>query len=129
MIKIFTDGGSRGNPGPAAAGYVVFDSAGNIREKCGKYIGIATNNDAEYQGVVEALSAVSDPELAFFLDSMLVVNQLNGLWKVKEARIREYITKIRVLEAGRKITYTHIPREKNKEADSLVNETLDRQIQ
>lgn len=125
MIKVFTDGGSRGNPGPAAAGYVVFDDAGNIRQKCGKYLGVATNNEAEYQGVIEALTALPDLELAFFLDSLLVVNQLNGLWKIKEPRLRDLLMQVKQLENNRKITYTHVPREKNFEADLLVNETLD----
>lgn len=128
IFKVFTDGGSRGNPGPAAAGFVVYDDSGNIRQKRRKYLGIATNNEAEYQGVIEALS---HPELAggfhinFFLDSLLVVNQLNGLWKIKEPRLRELILKIRGLEAGKNVTYTHIPREQNTIADQLVNETLD----
>lgn len=128
IYKVFTDGGSRGNPGPAACAFVVYDDSGNIRQKRGKYLGIATNNEAEYQGVIEALchpELVSGSEINFFLDSLLVVNQLNGLWKIKEPRLRELILKIRELEAGKNITYTHIPREQNKEADALVNETLD----
>jgi len=129
MIKVFTDGGSRGNPGPAACGYVVYDEAGNIRQKCGKYLGVATNNEAEYQGVIEALchpELVSGSQVDFFLDSLLVVNQLNGLWKVKEARLRELLYRVRELENGRRITYSYVPREKNAEADLLVNETLDK---
>lgn len=138
MISIFTDGGSRGNPGPAACAYVVYDSSGILREKCGKYLSIATNNEAEYQGVIEALSYLSNLsdvgnlEINFFLDSLLVVNQLNGLWKVKDSRMREYLTKIRLLESEiihrsplTAIRYNHIPREKNQAADALVNETLD----
>ncbi len=128
MIKIFTDGGSRGNPGQAACAYVVFDDAGNIRQSCGKYLGVATNNEAEYQGVIEALTALKDLELSFFLDSLLVVNQLNGLWKIKEPRLRELLLKVRALENNRKITYTHIPREQNTTADLLVNETLDQKM-
>ncbi len=128
MIKIFTDGGSRGNPGQAACAYVVYDHAGNIRQKCGKYLGVATNNEAEYQGVIEALMGVSDQELSFFLDSLLVVNQLNGLWKIKEPRLRELLLKVRALENNRKITYSHIPREQNAAADLLVNETLDQKM-
>ncbi len=128
MIKIFTDGGSRGNPGQAACAYVVFDDAGNIRQSCGKYLGVATNNEAEYQGVIEALTALKDLELSFFLDSLLVVNQLNGLWKIKAPRLRELLMKGRALENNRKITYTHIPREQNTTADLLVNETLDQKM-
>lgn len=128
MIKVFTDGGARGNPGPAACAFVVFDDAGNIRQKSGKYLGVATNNEAEYQGVIEALTALADSDLSFFLDSKLVASQLSGLWKVKEPRIRELVAKIRILEAGRNITYSHIPREENYQADLLVNETLDTEL-
>lgn len=129
--KVFTDGGSRGNPGAAACAFVVYDDSGNIRQKCGKFLGVATNNEAEYQGVIEALSYLSNLgnlsnlKVNFFLDSLLVVNHLNGLWKIKEPRLRELILKIRELEAGKNITYTHIPREQNAVADLLVNETLD----
>lgn len=128
MLKVFTDGGSRSNPGPAACAYVVFDGAGNLQKKCGKYLGIATNNEAEYQGIIEALTAVEDINISFFLDSLLVVQQLNGLWKVKEPRLRALLLKVRELEAGRGITYSHIPREKNWQADLLVNETLDKEV-
>lgn len=130
-LKIFTDGGARGNPGPAACAYVASDDAGNIRNMCGKYLGPATNNEAEYQGVIEALNWCQETkatEADFYLDSLLVVNQLNGLWKIKEARLRELLTKAQSLEAGVKVTYTHVTRDKNKQADLLVNETLDAQM-
>lgn len=130
-FKVFTDGGSRGNPGKAACAFVVYDDAGNIRQKRGKYLGVATNNEAEYHGVVEALSHSElgeESHINFFLDSLLVVNQLNGLWKIKEPRLRELLMKVKQLENNRKITYAHVPREKNYEADLLVNETLDAQI-
>ncbi len=133
-FKIFTDGGSRGNPGKAACAFVVYDDAGNIRQKRGIYLGTATNNEAEYNGVIEALGYLRDLgdignlNINFFLDSLLVVNQLNGLWKIKEPRLRELLMKVKELENNRNVTYTHIPREKNYEADLLVNETLDAQI-
>lgn len=131
MLKIFCDGGSRGNPGSAACAYIIYDDAGNIREKCGKYLGTATNNEAEYQAVIEALSYLSHlGDLTFFLDSLLVVNQLNGLWKIKEPRLRELFAKIKQLEQSNNLTikYTHIPREQNRAADALVNETLDKNL-
>lgn len=134
-LKIFTDGGSRGNPGAAACAFVVYDSAGNLQEKCGKYLGLATNNEAEYQGVVEALRWVKGQidqgrditEVKFYLDSLLVVQQLNCQWKIKEARLQELFFTIKALEQEirGKITYHHILRQKNKEADSVVNQTLD----
>lgn len=133
-LKIFTDGGSRGNPGPAAAAFVAYDDAGNLREKRGKYLGIVTNNEAEYQAVIEALSYLSNlgdlsnlDKIDFFLDSNLVVNQLNGLFKIKEPRLRDLLVKIRALEGetGLPVTYSYVPREKNAEADLQVNQTLD----
>ena len=138
MLKVYTDGGSRGNPGPAACAFVVFDDAGNLRYKRGKYLGVATNNEAEYAGVIEALRyfqpkagpplAERDLSVQFFLDSLLVVNQLNGLWKVKEPRLRELVIQVRSLENGLAVTYSHVPREQNSQADFLVNETLDGQM-
>lgn len=138
MLKIFTDGGARGNPGPAACAFVVADQAGNLREKRGKYLGTATNNEAEYQGVIEALSYLSnlshlnDLSVEFFLDSELIVNQINGLWKVKEPRLRELLLRVREAEAvlvkrfpSLVLTYSSVPRAQNQEADTVVNEVLD----
>ncbi|MEK7581457.1 MAG: ribonuclease HI family protein [Patescibacteria group bacterium] len=128
-MLINCDGGSRGNPGPAAFGFVVKSNGKLVKEGFG-YIGIATNNTAEYTAVIEALSWLKentkDEELTFNLDSLLVVSQLNGLYKVKNATIRELIVKIRQLETSfSKIVYKHVPREQNKEADRLVNLALD----
>lgn len=128
-MKIFCDGGSRGNPGPAACAFVAHDDAGNTRAKCGKYLGVATNNEAEYSAVILALEHLNSlNSIDFLLDSLLVVNQLNGLWKIKNPRLRELLMKVRELEAGKKITYTHVPREQNSAADLLVNETLDAEL-
>ena len=133
IYKVFTDGGSRGNPGKAACAFVVYDDAGNLREKRGNYLGIATNNEAEYNGVIRALDylqTVKDiEEVNFFLDSQLVVNQLNGFWKVKEPRMRDLLLKIRERESGiaRNISFSYVPREQNTVADALLNETLDAQ--
>lgn len=131
-LNVYCDGGSRGNPGPAACAFVV---AGDMQYKCGKYLGETTNNVAEYQGVIEALSYLRNlgdlrdlSELNFFLDSNLVVNQLNGLFKVKNGTLRELLLKTRALEQemnGVKLRYQYVPREQNWEADRLVNETLD----
>lgn len=128
-LNVYCDGGSRGNPGPAACAFVI---AGDMQYKCGKYLGVATNNVAEYEAVISALSYLSDlrdlSELNFFLDSNLVVNQLNGLFKVKNGTLRELLLKVRALEqelTGVLVTYQYVPREQNQEADRLVNETLD----
>ena len=123
MLRVFTDGGSRGNPGPAACAFY-------SREKRGKYLGIMTNNEAEYEAVIlawEWLQNQDFDQVEFFSDSSLVVNQLNGKFKIKEARLREKILKIRSLEKG-KFTYNLVPRSQNLEADLLVNQTLDSQM-
>ena len=129
FLNVYTDGGSRGNHGPAACAFVVYDDAGNLREKSGKYLGIATNNYAEYQGVIEALDHIPEKatQVNFYLDSLLVVSQLNGKWKVKDENIKELVAKIqfKILNLKFKISFVHIPREKNFQADKLVNETLD----
>lgn len=132
--RVFVDGGSRGNPGPAAIGFLIRDSSGKIVYQQGKYIGKTTNNVAEYQAVIEALkwlaSNIKPPtsNIQFFLDSKLVVNQLNGLFKVKETKMRDLVIKVRQLEKelGGNVSYQLIPREKNSLADNLVNQTLDK---
>lgn len=130
---IFVDGGARGNPGPAAIGVVVKDTLGNLIHKFGKLIGETTNNVAEYSAVIEALLWVKaldqkPKHIRFFLDSELVVSQLKGTYRVKKAHLRDLMMKIRILEqeVGGSILYDAVPREKNREADRLVNLTLDR---
>lgn len=131
-LTVFTDGGSRGNPGPAAIGFLVKDDKGNILAKVGKAIGRATNNVAEYTAVIEALKWLQNnceftqpakTQINFFLDSKLVVNQLNGLYKIKDAGLRNLAFEVRRQEAvlGQNIYYRHIGREKNTIADFLVN--------
>lgn len=133
-IKIYTDGGSRNNPGEAACAFVVYKQ-NKIIHKESKRLGIASNNNAEYQGVVCALEYLkslagimgkSITRVVFVSDSLLMVNQLNGVYKVKNAAIRDFIMKIRILESEIKLPtlYTHVLREKNTEADALVKEAL-----
>lgn len=131
MIEIFCDGGSRGNPGLAAYGFVVKIEKATVAKGLG-VLGIATNNFAEYTAVIEALNwaqkNLKGKDLNFYMDSQLVASQLSGLFKIKNAQIRELVFKVRTLETDfGQITYTHIPREKNQEADSLVNQALDDQ--
>jgi ribonuclease HI len=135
MIKIFTDGGSRGNPGEAAIGVFITNSKGVPIDSFGKKIGIGTNNEAEYTAVIEALSWVRDhPEhimgqdkISFYLDSLLVVSQINGLYRVKNPKMQSLLSLVRVHERAINITisYQHIPREQNTEADKQVNMALD----
>jgi ribonuclease HI len=132
---VHTDGGARGNPGPAAVGVVIekiVDGRSSIVDEFGKRIGEATNNIAEYTAVKEALKAMKplvgeSPEMYFYLDSTLVVNQLNGIFKIKEPTLRSLATDIRILEeeVGGGVHYITIPREQNRRADFLVNQALD----
>lgn len=134
MINVYTDGGARGNPGPAAIGVFVIDEKRAVLARIGKKIGHATNNVAEYTAVIEGLTWIAGninklniDRVNFFLDSQLVVSQLNGIYKIKNAVLRELLFSIREKEAsiGSVISYTHIPRAKNKNADKLVNVALD----
>lgn len=127
-LNIYTDGGARGNPGPAAIGVVVKDGY-NVIKHYSKYIGIATNNEAEYQALIFALQKVKElkpKELKCFLDSELVVKQLNHQYKIKEEKLIPFFIKVWNLTLDfEKVTFESIRREKNKEADKLVNEVLD----
>ncbi len=132
-LKIFTDGGSRGNPGPAAYGFVIYDSKNELLFEEGRIIGTNTNNVAEYSGVVGALkwveenSDIEKPTIQFYLDSMLATMQLSNKWKIKNENLRNLFFTIKLLERsiGGKISYSHVRRENNKEADRLVNLALD----
>jgi len=130
MIEVYCDGGSRGNPGHSAFGFVVTDDDKIIKEGAG-YIGIATNNVAEYTAIVEALNWLEGyyrgADIKFYLDSKLAVSQLSGLYKVKNSNIREFVLKIRSLETSfGQISYRLIPRRENSRADALVNQVLDK---
>ena len=141
-LIIHTDGGARGNPGPAAVGVVIErqDESKVESQKSkvlvvefGKRIGETTNNVAEYTAVIEALKEVKSlkskvkSEIQFFLDSNLVVQQLNGKFKVKDAKLRELLIAVRMLEqeVGGEVSYDYVPREENRSADFLVNQALD----
>ncbi|OGK24059.1 hypothetical protein A3F58_01375 [Candidatus Roizmanbacteria bacterium RIFCSPHIGHO2_12_FULL_37_9b] len=130
-LKIYTDGGSINNPGPAAIAFVIYQDS-HIFHQHSSRIGVNTNNFAEYSALVRALEWVKKNSLAnilnitIFSDSNLMINQLNGLYKVKNAVIREFILKIIILEQEIKtpIFYRYVPREKNRLADSLVKKEL-----
>jgi ribonuclease HI len=148
-LNIYCDGGARGNPGPAAIGFVVKDSLGKILHRYSERIGKATNNIAEYQAVIAALVWITKYEgklpikkqtYKFYLDSRLVVNQLNGKFRIKDEKLKALVIRVRNLErtanltsrAGRdlfsenefRISYNLIPRTQNLEADALVNDAL-----
>lgn len=136
VLTIYTDGGARGNPGPAAYGFVITDEKGSLIYEEGKTIGVNTNNVAEYSAVVESLrwvlSNIHDPisNIQFFMDSKLVCEQMSGRWKIKNENLRNLYFTIKDLEnkLGAQVTYKHVYREKNKEADALVNKALDDEI-
>jgi ribonuclease HI len=130
-LEIYTDGGARGNPGPAGIGVAIWEG-NNLVETHAKYIGEATNNQAEYQAVIlglEQAKRMKAGELDFYLDSELAVNQLNRKFKIKDAQLGLLFVKAWNLMVGfKKVTFTHIPREQNKGADSLVNKAIDEAI-
>lgn len=165
-LRIFTDGGSRGNPGDAGIGGVVYNEAHEVVFEFSKYIGLATNNEAEYEAVKTALDwvqkylqehqaqapvtpqtpitpLITNPtttsivtpaptitpitQIDFFLDSKLVVEQMNKNWKIKEPRMQVLAQSCwkKIAELHIPVSFTHVLREKNKEADLLVNQALD----
>lgn len=129
-LKIFSDGGARGNPGPAGIGAIIYDIEDNIVAKVSEYIGETTNNQAEYKACLAGIKKASElgaEEAEFFLDSELVVKQLNREYKVKNKDLAPLFVKIfNETLKFRKVTFTHIRRELNKEADKLANEAMDK---
>jgi ribonuclease HI len=127
-LIINTDGGSRGNPGPAGIGVVFSDENGEIVAKFKEYIGEGTNNTAEYRALVLALTKAKDfefTEAECRLDSELVVKQLLGHYKVKDAKMKLLYAEVQELMFFKPVKFVHVRREYNKEADALVNEALD----
>jgi ribonuclease HI len=132
ILVINTDGGARGNPGPAGIGVVIRDAAsGDLVFDHGGYIGEATNNVAEYRALLKALETARDlgaDELQINMDSELVVRQMLGQYKIKQPELQKLAAEvIKVLKSFSKFSFTHVRRELNKEADALVNQALDAQ--
>lgn len=132
-IIAYSDGGSRGNPGPSAAGFVLMDGRERILEQGGEYLGITTNNHAEYHGVRLALEAARRAgyvQVECRIDSMLVVNQLNRVYQIKNRDLWPINERIVELVGGfERVTFTHVKREFNQLADGMVNKILDQQAQ
>lgn len=136
-LVVYTDGGSRGNPGPAACGVVIKDAAGSIVKSYGQTLGRTTNNEAEYAAVVFALKKIKAlfgkketkvMSIEMRLDSELVVRQLKGEYKIEEERLFPLFIKIWNLKMDfGGVAFRHVPREENREADRLVNEALDKE--
>ena len=138
-LIIYTDGGARGNPGPAAYGVYIADSKGQEHASIGRAIGVATNNVAEYSAMREAYSWILEHEkdlpslelLDFRMDSLLVCNQLKGMFKVKSPELSVIYQQIKkdeemIRRKKIQIMYTHVPRAQNTQADRLVNMALDK---
>lgn len=133
QLVVFTDGGSRGNPGKAACAFVAQSNDATVHQEA-KALGVMTNNEAEYHGFLLSLewlkkSGTNQPDLSIVwkLDSKLVVEQLNRRWKIKEPRMRALADECWLVLASlpHPFTITHVPREENAFADALLNQTLD----
>ena len=127
--RLYTDGGARGNPGPAAYGYVLEADDGTVLAAEGEAIGDATNNTAEYRGLIAGLARAAElavPEVEVRSDSELLVKQMRGEYRVKNENLRTLsLEAARLARVIGKVTYVHVRREKNELADRLVNEALD----
>jgi ribonuclease HI len=131
-VVIYTDGGSRGNPGPSASGFVIFDDQKKLLVSKGVYLGITTNNQAEYTALKLALEEVKNlgaREVTVYMDSLLVVNQMKGIYKVKNRDLWPIHDAIKQLSSQfEHISFTQVPRELNKLADAEVNKALDEKL-
>lgn len=128
-LKLYTDGGSRGNPGPSASGFAIMDAEDNILVKKGVYLGVTTNNQAEYLALkfgLEEARKMHARKVRVYMDSLLVVNQMLGKFKIKNRDLWPIHDSIKkMVESFERVSFTHIPRELNKVADDAVNEALD----
>lgn len=133
-VQLYADGGSRGNPGPSSSGYVLLDMAGETLLKSGEFLGVTTNNQAEYQalklGLEHALHDFAAREVHVYMDSMLVVNQMKNIFKIKNRDLWPiHNACVELARKFHKVTFDHVPRELNRIADGEVNRVLDENIQ
>lgn len=131
-FTIYTDGGARGNPGPAGGGAVIIENDKIIR-RLNRYLGVATNNQAEYEGLILALEAAYElggTHLEVNMDSLLLVRQLQGRYKVRNAQLAKlFVRAHNLVTKFVNVKFAHVPRERNSEADRLVNEAIDKHLQ
>lgn len=135
-FTIHADGGSRGNPGPAGSGAVIRDELGNIIATVSQFLGIRTNNYAEYEAVILAFETLANlvgkgkvaaTDVVVKLDSELIVKQMNGVYKVKHPVMKEQYARLtRAAAAFKSVAFTHVPRAQNSDADALANDAMDR---
>ncbi len=134
-VVLYTDGGARGNPGPAGIGVQILDEQGKVIKEFGEYIGEQTNNVAEYTALIRALEELlklfgpklRETRVEVRMDSELVVRQMSGVYKVKEPTLKELFGRAAQLKLEHvpNLIFTHVRREKNKRADELVNQAID----
>lgn len=128
-VKLYADGGSRGNPGPSASGFVILDEQNRLLHSDNKYLGLTTNNQAEYHALIQGMEwciSKGIPKIQVYLDSLLVVNQLKGIFKVKNRDLWSLYESAKELSGKfNSFSVTHVPRELNKLADAEVNKALD----
>jgi ribonuclease HI len=131
-VKLFGDGGSRGNPGPSASGYVILDMEDNVLVDEGVYLGVTTNNVAEYTALklgLEACLKMDVREVHVYMDSLLVVNQMKGIFKIKNRDLWPIHDAIKqLLPSFEQVSFKHVPREFNKLADAAVNRAMDEHL-
>jgi ribonuclease HI len=129
-LIIHTDGGSRGNPGPSGLGVFITDVDGKVVMEHSRYLGVMTNNQAEYLAIIDALEhakTLGADEVRMFMDSELAVRQIKGEYKVKNPELGKLFMRVHNLKIGfKKVSFAHVRREMNKDADRLANEAMDR---
>ncbi len=128
-IRIYTDGAARGNPGPSGLGVVIEDDQGMRLQGLCRYIGTGTNNKAEYLALIEGLNAArawKPDRLEVFMDSQLVVEQVNGRWKIKHTELQALARQVQaLLQEFPSVIVSYVPRAKNRGADALANKAID----
>lgn len=131
-LKLFSDGAARGNPGPAGAGAVLMDAEGRVVARLGRFLGVQTNNYAEYMGLLLGLKharSLGVKELEVLADSELLIRQLQGRYQVKSPTLRPLYEEARALLGQfSRVKLTHVPREKNKAADEMSNRAIDERM-
>ena len=134
-FTIYGDGGSRGNPGPAGSGAIIRNEAGETVATVSEFLGIATNNVAEYTAVLRALETLAamleskarEAEVRVYMDSMLVVKQMTGEWKLKHPGLKPLAVRVgELVRLFKFVSFEHVYRDFNKDADRLANEAMDR---
>jgi ribonuclease HI len=131
-LRVYSDGAARGNPGPSGAGAVLVDTAGQVVDRLGKYLGTQTNNYAEYMGLLLGLKRARDMgarEVEVFADSELMIRQLGGRYQVKSTTLRPlYEEALKLLNGFSRVKLVHVPREMNAAADEMSNRAIDERL-